>query len=202
MAGGVFLARWLSLRMGASQEVTPVALWNDFPDQESPAAGRWSGVGGNLLLHPCRRGREFLNAVTQLRASRRRDALARLPRPRRPIALYRTLHRFFMGRIPASAGPGDAGRSGSRSSCTGVLARRRGGDDPALHRRALKRPLGAWLAKRQCQHPARWRSSARGPPSLRPHEGSRGNRTLLQATNHLSLERTPDMLRAWLGPSC
>jgi MFS family permease len=73
MAGGVFLARWLPLRMGASEEVTPVALWNDLLIKNQPLPG--DGPVSVEICYCIRAGEadEFLNAVTQLRASRRRD---------------------------------------------------------------------------------------------------------------------------------
>jgi MFS family permease len=73
MAGGIFLARWLPLRMGASPEVTPVALWEDLfiKDQPLPDDGPVSVEIGYRIR--AGEAQEFLNAVTQLRASRRRD---------------------------------------------------------------------------------------------------------------------------------
>jgi len=73
MAGGVFLARWLPLRMGASQEVTPAALWDDPLIKNQPLPG--DGPVSVEICYCIRAGEaeEFLNAVTQLRASRRRD---------------------------------------------------------------------------------------------------------------------------------
>jgi MFS family permease len=73
MAGGIILARWLPLRMGASQEVTPVALWEELFVKEQPRPD--DGPVSVEMGYRIRAGEaeEFLNAVSQLRASRRRD---------------------------------------------------------------------------------------------------------------------------------
>lgn len=73
MTGGIFLARWLPLRMGASPEVTPVALWEDLFIKDQPLPD--DGPVSVEIAYRIRAGEaeEFLNAVTQLRASRRRD---------------------------------------------------------------------------------------------------------------------------------
>ena len=73
MAAGIFLSRWLPLRMGASSEITPVALWEDLfvKDQPLPDDGPVSVEIGYRIR--AGEAEEFLNAVTQLRASRRRD---------------------------------------------------------------------------------------------------------------------------------
>src|SRR6478735_5248841 len=73
MTAGIFLARWLPLRMGASQEVTPAALWDDPLIKNQPLPG--DGPVSVEICYCIRAGEaaEFLAAVTQLRASRRRD---------------------------------------------------------------------------------------------------------------------------------
>jgi len=73
MSGGVFLGRQFPLRMGDRQEVTPGAVWEELfvKDQPHPEDGPVSVE----LAYRIRDGEadEFLHAVTQLRASRRRD---------------------------------------------------------------------------------------------------------------------------------
>ncbi len=73
MVGGVFLARPLPLRMGDTQEVTPGALWEELLVQDEPRLD--DGPVSVELGYRIREGEahEFLHAVTQLRASRRRD---------------------------------------------------------------------------------------------------------------------------------
>ncbi len=74
MAGGVFLARPYPLRMGDAQEITPATvLWEELHLQDTPAPE--DGPVAVELTYPIRDGEaeEFLHAVTQLRASRRRD---------------------------------------------------------------------------------------------------------------------------------
>jgi len=73
MAGGIFLARPFPLRMGESHEITPVALWEDLHLKDEPHPG--DGPVSVELAYRVREGEsaEFLFAVTQLRASRRRD---------------------------------------------------------------------------------------------------------------------------------
>ncbi len=73
MTAGIFLARSFPLRMGDAQEITPVALWEDMfiPEQPLPDDGPVSVE----VAYRIRDGEaeEFLHAVSQLRASRRRD---------------------------------------------------------------------------------------------------------------------------------
>jgi len=73
MIGGVFLARSFPLRMGDAQEVTPGALWEDLPVRDEPRPD--DGPVSVELGYRIRDGEadEFLHAVTQLRAARRRD---------------------------------------------------------------------------------------------------------------------------------
>jgi MFS family permease len=73
MAGGIFLGRWFPLRMGAALEVTPVVLWDDtfIKDQPLPDDGPVS-VEVAYRIRPGE-AEEFLHAVSQLRAARRRD---------------------------------------------------------------------------------------------------------------------------------
>ncbi|MDB5897015.1 MAG: transporter [Ramlibacter sp.] len=73
MVAGVFLARKFPLRMGDAQEITPVALWEDtfIANQPLPDDGPVSVE----VAYRVNTGEaeEFLHAVSQLRASRRRD---------------------------------------------------------------------------------------------------------------------------------
>ncbi len=73
MAGGVFLARPFPLRMGDAQEVTPVALWEELQVKGEPQPG--DGPVSVEVGYRIREGEaeEFLHAITQLKASRRRD---------------------------------------------------------------------------------------------------------------------------------
>lgn len=73
MVAGAFLARSFPLRMGDALEVTPVALWEDLSIQDEPRPD--DGPVSVELSYRIRDGetQEFLHAVTQLRASRRRD---------------------------------------------------------------------------------------------------------------------------------
>jgi MFS family permease len=73
LVAGILLARWFPLRMGDMQEVTPVSLWEDLtlPDQPLPEDGPVS-VEMAYLIRPGE-AEEFLHAVSQLRATRRRD---------------------------------------------------------------------------------------------------------------------------------
>ena len=73
MAAGVVLARWFPLRMGEAHEVTPVALWDDVFIKEQPRPD--DGPISVEVSYPIRAGEaeEFLHAVSQLRATRRRD---------------------------------------------------------------------------------------------------------------------------------
>ncbi|MGV3569753.1 MAG: MFS transporter [Ramlibacter sp.] len=73
MAAGVVLARWFPLRMGEAHEVTPVSLWEDVFIKEQPLPD--DGPISVEVSYPIRAGEaeEFLHAVSQLRASRRRD---------------------------------------------------------------------------------------------------------------------------------
>lgn len=76
MAGGIFLARPFPLRMGDTSEVTPVApvaLWDDLQLKDVPQPGE--GPVSVEIAYRIRDGEsvEFLHAVTQLRASRKRD---------------------------------------------------------------------------------------------------------------------------------
>ena len=75
MVGGILLARPFPLRMGDAQEVTPVSVFDDTlvrqPQQPLPDDGPVSVE----IAYRIRAGEaeEFLHAVSQLRASRRRD---------------------------------------------------------------------------------------------------------------------------------
>jgi MFS family permease len=74
MVGGIFLARSFPLRMGDAQEITPVASWDDtfiWKNQPLPDDGPIS-VEVAYRIRPGE-AEEFLHAVSQLRASRRRD---------------------------------------------------------------------------------------------------------------------------------
>jgi MFS family permease len=74
MLGGIFLARSFPLRMGDVQEVTPVVgLWEDSLVKEQPLPD--DGPVSVEVGYRIRPGEadEFLHAVGQLRASRRRD---------------------------------------------------------------------------------------------------------------------------------
>jgi MFS family permease len=73
ITAGIVLARWFPLRMGDTQEVTPVSLWEDLtlPDQPLPEDGPVS-VEMAYRIRPGE-AEEFLHAVSQLRATRRRD---------------------------------------------------------------------------------------------------------------------------------
>ncbi|MCG2594469.1 MFS transporter [Ramlibacter sp. XY19] len=77
MLAGIVLARWLPLRVGDAQEVTPVtpvALWDDvFIHEQAPLPD--DGPVSVEIGYRIRPGEaeEFLHAVSQLRASRRRD---------------------------------------------------------------------------------------------------------------------------------
>jgi MFS family permease/quinol monooxygenase YgiN len=73
MLGGIALARRFPLRMGEAQEVTPVAPWEDLfvKDQPLPDDGPVSVEVGYRIGDG--HAQEFLHAVSQLRASRRRD---------------------------------------------------------------------------------------------------------------------------------
>ena len=73
MASGILLARPFPLRMGDRQDVTPVALWDDvfIKDQPLPDDGPVSVEVGYRIR--AGEAEEFLHAVSQLRASRRRD---------------------------------------------------------------------------------------------------------------------------------
>ena len=73
MAGGVFLARGFPLRMGDAHEVTPGALGVELfiKDEPHPDDGPVSVELGYRIRDG--EAEEFLHAVTQLRASRRRD---------------------------------------------------------------------------------------------------------------------------------
>lgn len=73
MVAGILLARPFPLRMGDAQEVTPVSLWEDtfIQDQPLPDDGPVSVEVGYRIR--AGESQEFLHAVSQLRASRRRD---------------------------------------------------------------------------------------------------------------------------------
>jgi hypothetical protein len=73
MAAGILLARPFPLRMGDTQEVTPVAAWDDVFIKEQPLPD--DGPVSVEVGYRIRAGEaeEFLHAVSQLRASRRRD---------------------------------------------------------------------------------------------------------------------------------
>jgi MFS family permease len=73
MTAGIVLARWFPLRMGDAQEVTPVALFEDLYIKQPPLPD--DGPVSVEVAYCIRPGEaeEFLHAVSQLRASRRRD---------------------------------------------------------------------------------------------------------------------------------
>jgi MFS family permease len=73
MVAGILLARPFPLRMGDAQEVTPVSLWEEtfIQDQPLPDDGPVSVEVGYRIR--AGEAQEFLHAVSQLRASRRRD---------------------------------------------------------------------------------------------------------------------------------
>lgn len=73
LVAGIVMARRFPLRMGDVQEVTPVALWEDtiIKDQPLPDEGPIS-VEVAYRIRPGE-AEEFLHAVSQLRAVRRRD---------------------------------------------------------------------------------------------------------------------------------
>lgn len=73
MVSGMFLGRWLPLRVGAVQEVTPGALAGDLLINDQPLPG--AGPVAVEISYRIREGesREFLAAVSLMRALRRRD---------------------------------------------------------------------------------------------------------------------------------
>ena len=73
MIAGIVLARWFPLRVGASSDITPVALWGDLFIKDPPLPE--DGPVAVELAYRIRVGEseEFLHAVSRLRASRRRD---------------------------------------------------------------------------------------------------------------------------------
>ena len=73
MTAGIFLSRWFPLRIGDTQEITPVSLWEETFIKEQPLPD--DGPVSVEVAYRIRPGEadEFLNAVGQLRASRRRD---------------------------------------------------------------------------------------------------------------------------------
>ena len=73
MVAGIFLARRFPLRIGDAQEVTPVALWDDIFIKEQPLPD--DGPVSVEVAYRIRPGEaeEFLQAVSRLRSSRRRD---------------------------------------------------------------------------------------------------------------------------------
>jgi MFS family permease len=73
MIGGVFLARWLPLRMGEVHEVTPGAAWEELYVKDEPRPD--DGPVSVEVSYRIRDGEaeEFLYAVTLLRDARRRD---------------------------------------------------------------------------------------------------------------------------------
>jgi len=73
LLGGVFLSRWFPLRIGATHEVTPAVLWEELLVKDQPLPG--DGPVAVEIGYRIRDGeaRAFLQAISQLRASRRRD---------------------------------------------------------------------------------------------------------------------------------
>ena len=73
MASGMFLGRWLPLRVGDVQEVTPGVLWEELLLKDQPLPGE--GPVAVEISYRIREGeaKEFLQAVSLLRALRRRD---------------------------------------------------------------------------------------------------------------------------------
>ncbi|HSW19918.1 MAG TPA: MFS transporter [Ramlibacter sp.] len=73
MVAGVLLARPFPLRMGDAHDITPVALWEELFIKEQPLPD--DGPVSVEVAYRIRPGeaQEFLHAVSQLRASRRRD---------------------------------------------------------------------------------------------------------------------------------
>jgi hypothetical protein len=73
MVAGILLARPFPLRMGDTDEITPVSLWEDMFIQEQPRPE--DGPISVEVGYRIRDGeaQEFLHAVSRLRAARRRD---------------------------------------------------------------------------------------------------------------------------------
>ncbi|MDP9900781.1 MFS transporter [Variovorax ginsengisoli] len=73
MASGMFLGRWLPLRVGALPEVTPGTLWGELLLKDQPLPGE--GPIAVEISYRIREGesKDFLDAVSLLRAMRRRD---------------------------------------------------------------------------------------------------------------------------------
>jgi hypothetical protein len=73
MAAGILLARQFPLRMGDAQEITPATLWEETFIQNQPMPD--DGPVSVEVAYRIKPGEaeEFLHAVSQLRASRRRD---------------------------------------------------------------------------------------------------------------------------------
>ncbi|MDM0084948.1 MFS transporter [Variovorax sp. J31P179] len=168
------LARWLPLRMGASQEVTPVALWNDLLIKNQPLPG--DGPVSVEICYCIRAGEadEFLNAVTQLRASRRRDG-ATLWRVYRDLGdPSRYIERFIVSSWAEYLHQRARATLADQEAEARIRVFLREGETvttQALHRRALKRPIGAWLAKPPMPAPppaGEGRRVGRRPPSRPP----------------------------------
>lgn len=73
MIAGISLSRWFPLRMGAAQEVTPAGLWQELLVKDRPLPG--DGPVAVETVYCIREGesKDFLEAIGQLRALRRRD---------------------------------------------------------------------------------------------------------------------------------
>ncbi|MFO1298004.1 MAG: MFS transporter [Rubrivivax sp.] len=73
MAAGLALVRPLPLRMGADEDVTPASAWHDLFVAEEPAPE--AGPVAVEIAYRIRAGDQeaFLDALSQLRAPRRRD---------------------------------------------------------------------------------------------------------------------------------
>jgi hypothetical protein len=73
MAAGLLLARPFPLRMGELGEVTQVKAWENLFIVHEPDPEAGPGGGRDRLPHPPEDADAFLDALTQLKAWRRRD---------------------------------------------------------------------------------------------------------------------------------
>jgi len=73
MLGGISLGRWFPLRMGVPTEVTPGALWEDLLIKDPPLPDDGPVAVETSYRIRATESREFLDAIGQLRAARRRD---------------------------------------------------------------------------------------------------------------------------------
>ena len=141
MAAGLLLARPFPLRMGEAARGDAGArpgTTSSSPTSPTPRPARWRWRSATASAP--RQATRSSTPSSQLRAPRRRDGATfwRVYRDlARPVALCRALHRHLLGRLPAPARPRHAGRPGTGAARARLPAARRGGDDAALHRRAL-----------------------------------------------------------------